>query len=216
MVLMHTMWAAELLKGLQESSVKLRWPTPPRLSLRFLLSFVLISSAAAASLRRGTGGRRLIHRPLWRSNRISSSCTNRNGSSTLLFLKRMKRTTTRTISLHLRHRHFSRRILKLKTPKSDKDQIFMSNLTNPRYQNALNLQVITCLGGGSGVWFHSWTDLSQSDFLPFFSFFDSCSSFSSSSPSEWDKALLIGMNSSKTGILALDVCSEHSDCSCVL
>lgn len=85
---------------------------------------------------------------------------------------------------------------------------------------------------GSEVWFQSWTDLSQSDFLFLVSLelvellvllllyllikdFDLWDSFSSSSSwSSWENVLFNGINSSKTGT-SLDVCSssEHSvDC----
>lgn len=70
---------------------------------------------------------------------------------------------------------------------------------------------------GSEVWFQSWTDLSQSDFLglllllPLLKDFDL---WDSSSSSSWANVLFNGINSSKIGT-SLDVCSssEHSvDC----
>ena len=83
-----------------------------------------------------------------------------------------------------------------------------------KFQNVRNfVHVGTSLTGGSGVWFHNWTDLSQSDFFPDLSLFlsllslgwwDCCSSSSSD-------VFFIGINSSNTGP-SLEVCSEHSDC----
>lgn len=68
-------------------------------------------------------------------------------------------------------------------------------------------------GGGSEVWFQSWADLSQSDGAKF-KLFKSESSFllifSVFSKSE-TPFLLMGINSSRTGPISLEVCSEHSD-----
>ena len=207
--------------------MQLRWPTSSLLSLISLFFVFLFIASTTSSSCHSTRYWTCCRSRHWR--RCLRDCLITTLPNTFLSVKWLECTSS-PISFHFCHRCLSWQILQESNTQNKTLFFFRIILLTQKGGG----HYITCFWGGSGDWFHNWTDLSQSDFFLWslllmlllllfllLSFCDCCSwwsssswllSFSSSSE-EW--VLLIGINSSKTGP-SLDVCSEHSDCPCIL